>query len=87
VSALGSNSSRSRSYATASRSSALSCRRPTRVMGRGGKRGSQATMRKRALRCSGLGLALLVLCLTLPSRALACVVGTGAGTSCDIRSE
>ncbi|HEX7409839.1 MAG TPA: choice-of-anchor Q domain-containing protein [Candidatus Binatia bacterium] len=37
-------------------------------------------MRKRALRCSGLGLALLLQCLTLPSRALACVVGTGTGT-------
>ena len=39
-------------------------------------------MRKRALRCSGLGLALLLQCLTLPSRALACVVGTGTGASC-----
>jgi predicted outer membrane repeat protein len=37
-------------------------------------------MRKRALRCSGLGLALFLQCLTLPSRALACVVGTGSGT-------
>jgi hypothetical protein len=42
----------------------------------------QLTMRKRALRCSGLGLALLLQCLTLPSRALACVVGTGTGASC-----
>ena len=39
-------------------------------------------MRKRALRCSGLGMALLLQCLTLPSRARACVVGTGAGASC-----
>jgi predicted outer membrane repeat protein len=39
-------------------------------------------MRKSALRCSGLGLALLLPCLTLPSRALACVVGTGMGASC-----
>jgi len=39
-------------------------------------------MRKRALRCSGLGLALLLQCLTLPSSALACVVGTGTGASC-----
>ncbi|HEX7408843.1 MAG TPA: choice-of-anchor Q domain-containing protein [Candidatus Binatia bacterium] len=39
-------------------------------------------MRKRALRCGGLGLALLLHCLTLPSRALACVVGTGSGGSC-----
>ena len=34
------------------------------------------------MRCSGLGLALLLQCLTLPSRALACVVGTGMGASC-----
>jgi predicted outer membrane repeat protein len=39
-------------------------------------------MRKRVLRCSSLGLALLLQCLTLPSRALACVVGTGTGASC-----
>ena len=35
-----------------------------------------------ALRYSGLGLALLLQCLALPSRALACVVGTGTGASC-----
>jgi len=35
------------------------------------------------LRCSGfLGLALLLACLTPPSRALACVVGNGTGASC-----
>ena len=39
-------------------------------------------MRKNALRCSGLGLALLLQCLSLPSRALACVVGAGTGASC-----
>jgi predicted outer membrane repeat protein len=39
-------------------------------------------MRKKVLCYSGLGLALLLPCLTLPSRALACVVGTGGGT-CD----
>jgi len=39
-------------------------------------------MRKSALRCSGLGLALLLSCLTLPPSALACVVGTGTGASC-----
>jgi predicted outer membrane repeat protein len=39
-------------------------------------------MKKRAMRYSGLGLALLLPCLTLPSRALACVVGTGTGASC-----
>ncbi|MFI5398766.1 MAG: TolC family protein [Candidatus Binatia bacterium] len=39
-------------------------------------------MRKTALRSSGVGLALLLPCLTLPSRALACVVGTGTGASC-----
>ncbi|MFI5397295.1 MAG: hypothetical protein ACHQ9S_17290, partial [Candidatus Binatia bacterium] len=39
-------------------------------------------MRKRALQCSGLGLVLLLPCLTLPSRALACVVGTGNSASC-----
>jgi len=39
-------------------------------------------MRKSGLRCSGLGLVLLLLCLTLPSRALACVVGSGTGASC-----
>ena len=40
-------------------------------------------MRKRALRCSGLGLALLLQCLTLPSRALACVVGTCTESALD----
>src|SRR5450830_1129301 len=39
-------------------------------------------MKKRAMRYSGLGLALLLPCLTLPSRALACVVGAGTGASC-----
>jgi len=39
-------------------------------------------MRNSALRCTGLGLALLLHCLTLPSRTLACVVGTGTGASC-----
>jgi hypothetical protein len=39
-------------------------------------------MRRRALRCSSLALALLLQCLILPARALACVVGTGTGT-CD----
>jgi outer membrane protein assembly factor BamB len=35
------------------------------------------------LRCSGsLGLALLLAFLTLPARALACVVGSGTGASC-----
>ena len=34
-------------------------------------------MRKGVLRCSGLALALLLQCLTLSSRALAYVVGTG----------
>ena len=37
---------------------------------------------KRALRCSGLGLAVLLHCLTLPARALACVVGIGTSASC-----
>jgi hypothetical protein len=46
------------------------------------KRGYQVTIRKSALRCSGLGLALLLHCLTPPSRALACVVGTGTGATC-----
>jgi Right handed beta helix region/Chlamydia polymorphic membrane protein (Chlamydia_PMP) repeat len=39
-------------------------------------------MRKSVLRCSGVGLALLLPCLTLASRTLACVVGTGTGASC-----
>jgi hypothetical protein len=39
-------------------------------------------MTKRALCYSSVGLALLLSCLTLPSRAPACVVGNGADASC-----
>src|SRR5437899_8601731 len=39
-------------------------------------------MTKSTLRCSGVGLAVLLQCFTLPSRALACVVGTGTSASC-----